>query len=223
MSTSTPTVTRPSTPRLHRISGICLTVGGVAFFAGGATHPGDSGQGNKVEQLHEMLVQPSWYPSHALLLLAMGLFAAGIFVLSRRDDLGRNMATATKVVAGIGAFATVGMAAHLFAALEADALAAGQPTTVSTMQTWNETIVDTVWALSIAFLAVAGGLTRTIGNRVTLGLGVVGGLAFALASATIAFSDRFDVLFPVGSLIGVWAVAVGLMALIGRRAQAVEP
>lgn len=210
---STPVTTRPSTSsRLNLVSGICLVLGGITFIAGGATHPGDSGEGDKVQQLHEMLVQPSWYPSHALLLLSMGLFTAGIFAISRRD-LGRSMAAATKVIAGIGVLATVGMAAHLFAALEADSLAAGQPTTISTLQTWNETIVDTLWALSIVVLAVAGGLTRTVGNRVTLALGLVGGLAYALASATIAFTDRFDPLFPVGSLIGVWAAAVGVVAM----------
>ncbi|MFG1863257.1 hypothetical protein [Microbispora bryophytorum] len=210
---STPVTTRPSTvSRLNRVSGICLVLGGITFIAGGATHPGDSGEGDKVQQLHEMLVQPSWYPSHALLLLSMGLFAAGIFAISRRD-VGRSMAAATKVVAGIGALATVGMAAHLFAALEADSLAAGQPTIISTMQTWNETTIDTLWGLSIAFLAVAGGLTRTVGNRITLALGLAGGLAYALASATIAFTDRFDPLFPVGSLIGIWAAAAGVMAV----------
>jgi hypothetical protein len=207
-------MTRPSTiSRLNRVSGICLVLGGITFIAGGGAHPGDSGEGNKVQQLHEMLVQPSWYPSHALLLLSMGLFAAGVFATSRRSGLSKSMATATRVVAGIGALAAVGMAAHLFAALEADTLAAGQPTTISTMQTWNETIIDTLWALSIALLAVAGGLTRTVGNRITLTLGLVGGLAFALASVTIAFTDRFDPLFPVGSLIDVWAAAVGVMAL----------
>ncbi|MEW9533375.1 hypothetical protein [Microbispora sp. NPDC049125] len=217
MSTSAPVVNRTSAiSRLNRVSGICLALGGIAFIAGGATHPGDSGEGNKVQQLHEMLVQPSWYPSHTLLLLSMGLFTVGIFAISRRGDLGGSMATAAKVVAIVNALATVGMAAHLFAALEADSLAAGQPTAISTMQTWNETITDTLWALSIVFLAVAGGLTRTVGNRITLALGLAGGVAFALASATIAFTDRFDPLFPAGSLIGVWAAAAGVMAY--RRA-----
>src|SRR5689334_23042063 len=190
MSTSTPVITRPSTrPRVSRVSGICLILGGIAFIAGGATHPGGSGVGNKTQQLHEMLVQPSWYPAHALLLAAMILFATGIFAMSRTSGLPRSMATATTVVAGVGALATAGMTAHLLAALEADSLAAGHPTTISQVQTWNETIVDTLWAVSIVFLAVAGGLSRTVGNRITLALGVVGGLAFALASATIAFTD----------------------------------
>jgi hypothetical protein len=38
---------------------------------------------------------------------------------------------------------------------------------------------------------------------------VARGLDFALAAATIGFTDRFDTLFPVGSLLGIWAVCVG--------------
>ncbi|MGH3735207.1 MAG: hypothetical protein ACRDT6_06240 [Micromonosporaceae bacterium] len=214
MSTSTLARTSPSRiSRLNRVSGVCLALGGIAFFAGGASHPGDSGEGNKVEQLHQMLVQPAWYPSHALLLLSMGLFAAGILTISRRGDLSDGMATVTKTVGGIAVLATLGMTVHLFAALGAESLAAGQPTLISTVQTWNETIINTLWALSIAFLAVTGGLTRTLGNRITIALGLVGGLAFALAAATIAFTDRFDALFALGSLIGIWGVAVGVMAV----------
>lgn len=114
---------------------------------------------------------------------------------------------------GVGVLATVGMAVHLFAALGAESLEAGRPTMISIVQTWNETIITTLWALSIAFLAVAGGLTKTVGNRVTIALGLVGGLAFALAAATIAFTDRFDPLFAAGSLIGIWGVVVGAMAM----------
>jgi hypothetical protein len=213
---STTVTARSTNTRLNLVSGGCLVLGGITFIAGGATHPSGNGEGNKTQQLHEMLVHPSWYPSHLLLLLSMGLFAAGIFALSRLDDLDERMARATRVVAAVGVLATAGMAVHLFAALGADSLADGRPTTVSTLQTWNETIVNTLWALSIVYLAVVGGLSRTVGNRVTLVLGVVGGLAYGLASATIAFTDTFDALFPVGSLLGLWAVAVGVRALVRR-------
>lgn len=214
MSTSTRVRPSPSgTTRLDRVGGVCLALGGITFFVGGATHPGDSGEGNKIEQLHEMLVQPIWYPSHALLLLSMGLFAAGILAISRRRGLSDRMATVAKTVGGIGVLAAVGMAVHLFAAVEAESLEAGQPTLLSTVHTWNETIITTLWALSIAFLAVAGGLTKTVGNRVTIALGLVGGLAFVLAAATIAFTDRFDSLFAAGSLIGIWGVVTGAMAI----------
>lgn len=217
MTTSTRIRTSPpGIARLNRVSGVCLTLGGIAFFAGGAMHPGDSGEGNKIEQLHEMLVQPIWYPAHALLLLSMGLFAAGILAISRRSDLSDGMVRVTKTVGGIGVLATVGMTVHLFGALEAESLEAGRPTLLSTVQTLNETIINTPWALSIAFLAVAGGLTRTVGNRITIALGLVGGLALALAAATVPFTDRFDPLFAFGSLIGIWGIAVGVMAVVTK-------
>ncbi|MFD7878213.1 hypothetical protein ACFV5G_29640 [Streptomyces sp. NPDC059766] len=197
--------------RPERVAGPLLVLGGVAFFAGGAIHPGDSGEGSKVSQLHEMLVDSMWYPSHALLLAAMACFAAAILALRRGGGLGSGTATVTGVVSVIAVVATIGMTLHLFAALGADGIAGGEKTFLYQVQTWNETIVDPLWGLAVAALAVAGGLTRTLGHPITLALGLVGGLAFALASATIAFTDRFDALFPLASLIGIWAVVVGLM------------
>ncbi len=218
MSTSTALRT-PSTRirRPDRIAGAGLIVGGVAFFAGGATHPGDSGTGTKVDQLHDMLIHAMWYPSHALLLIAMVAFAVAILRIRLRGGLDGAMAKVTRVVSVIAVVAAVGMTLHLFSALGADAIADGNKTFAYQLQAFNETIVDSSWGLGITALAVAGGLTRTLGNPVTLALGLVGGLAFALASATIAYTDRFDGLFPIASLIGIWGVVVGLMVLLRRN------
>lgn len=203
-------------PRAYQVAGAFLILGGVAFFIGGATHPGDSGAGSKVAQLHEMLVSPLWYPSHALLLTALACFAAGIVTFRVRGGLGAGVTTVLTVISVIAVAATFGMLLHLFAATNADAIAGGETNVRYHVQEVVETVADSLWGLSIAALAVAGGLTRTIGNRITLVLGLVGGLAFALASATIAFTDLFDPLFMLGSLIGVWGVAVGAMVLVRR-------
>ena len=216
---STSTAVRTSPTRIRRpdlIAGPCLIVGGVTFFAGGAMHPGDSGTGTKVNQLHDMLIHAMWYPSHALLLVAMVAFAVAILRIRLRGGLDGAMAKVTRVVSVIAVVAAVGMTLHLFSAVGAEGIADGNQTFAYQMQALNETIVDASWGLGIAALAVAGGLTRTLGNPVTLALGLVGGLAFALASATIAYTDRFDGLFPVASLIGIWGVIVGLMVLLRR-------
>ena len=215
MSTSTEVPTRSSRlgARGARLSGGLLMLGGVTFIAGGATHPGDSGQGSKVSQLHEMLIHPMWYPSHALLLVTMACFAVALVTLRRRAGFEGAMDKVTRVVAVIAVVAVVGMTLHMFSALGADAIADGSEPFVYELQTFNETVVDASWGLGMAALAVAGGLTRALGNLVTLALGLVGGLAFALASATIAYTDRFDAVFPVASLLGVWGVVVGLMLL----------
>ncbi|MEU4392742.1 hypothetical protein [Kribbella sp. NPDC023855] len=216
------TTTLASTPhrsrRVDRTAAVFLLLGGLAFFVGGALHPKDSSSGGtKLEQLHDMLVDPLWYPSHVVFLAAIALITAALLVIRRRGDLPDRMARLMTVVAAISVLATVAMLIHLFAATEADAIEHGHSTALIAFHTWNETIVNPLWGLAIATLAVAGGTTRTLGNRITLVLGLVGGLTFALATATIAFTDLFDLLFPVSSLIGVWAAAVGTIELLRRH------
>ncbi|MGH2599979.1 MAG: hypothetical protein ACRDJ9_11400 [Dehalococcoidia bacterium] len=201
---------------LVRLAGPSLVLGGVAFFAGGVTHPSDSGEGNKVQQLHEMLIDSSWYPSHAVLLAAMALFATGILACRQRPELTPGMQRLLKYVFVIACVATVSMAVHLFAALDAESLADGKQSLVSRVQTVNETVVDAAWGLALASLAVVGGLTRSVGNRITIPFGLVGGLAFALASGSIAYTDTFDSLFKIGSLLSIWAILVGVTAIRRR-------
>lgn len=194
---------------------VALALGGALFNAGGMTHPGDSGEGSKVEQLHEMLVQPTWYPSHTLLLLGMAGFAIGAFAL--RDRLPDRFRWVARTVAAIAVIAVVGMVVHLLEGLNAPHIADGHGNAFSQVMAINETVIDTAWALGFVALAVIGGLTRTIGNVVTAALGLVGGGAFALASATIAFTDRFDALFPLSGLLGLWAIVIGVMGLWRRE------
>lgn len=219
------TTTTQAARRVHRsrasrsLTGPALILGGLAFFVGGVTHPGDSGAGTKLQQLHEMLVNPAWYPSHALLLAAMALFAVAVTSLRRRSDLELAMTRVLRVVTVIAWIATASMAVHLFAAVGADSIAGGDPSLLSRVQSVNETLVDASWGLAMAALAVAGGMTRTLGNRITIVAGLIGGLAFALASATIAYTDTFDPLFKVGSLLSVWAVVVGVMVVARTPAR----
>jgi hypothetical protein len=195
-----------------RVPGLCFVLGGIAFFVGGLTHPTGSGHGNKVQQLHDMLGRPGWYPSHAFLLAAVALIAGGLFASRQRRDLTSGMERLLRIVFVIGCIATVSMAVHLLAPLGAASVAGGKPSLLSRVQALNE-LVDALWAVSLAAVAVAGGLTGAVGNRLTIPFGLVGGLAFALASATIPFTDTFDPLFKVGSLLSVWAIAVGVIAV----------
>lgn len=210
--------------RHARLGGACLALGGAAFFAGGVTHPQPTIQGTKVETLYDMFVQPMWYPSHALLLASFALFAAAVLLVRKRGDLGPRMARLVNLVGVLFVVGTLSMAVHLFDALGADSIRDGRPALVYEVAKWNETIFSTLWGAGIVTLAVAGGLTRILGNRIIMPVGVLGGAAWCLAAATVAFSDRFDSLFPIaGSLIPLWAVAVGVMwAARGRDPQAAE-
>lgn len=207
----------PTSLRSARLGGICLALGGIAFFAGGATHPQPTIQGTKVETLHDMFVQPTWYPSHTLLLASFALFATAILLFRKRGDLGPRMARLVNLGSVIAVVGTLSMAVHLFDAFGAESIADGQPALVYEVAKWNETIFSTLWGLGITAVAVAGGLTRTLGGRIVMAIGVAGGVAWCLAAATVAFIDTFDPLFPVaGSLIPAWAVAAGLTWAVNR-------
>lgn len=218
MTTFASRTTPATTPHLDRAGCLFLIVGGVAFFASGPLHPKGSDEGDKTEQLHSMLVDSAWYPAHLVGLLGIACVAAGLIALGRnpdlRDRLGRLLA-ASIVVAVIG---VLGAVIHLFAATQAADIEYGSTTPLIAAFMGVETVVNPAWGLTIAALAVAGGLTRTLGNRVVLAFGLLGGLAFAVATATIAYIDTFDPLFPVAGLAGLWLVAVGVIGMSRKTA-----
>jgi hypothetical protein len=211
-----------TTSRLDRVGCLFLILGGLAFFAGGPLHPKGSDEGDTTEQLHSMQVDHAWYPAHLVALLGFACVAAGLVVLGRdpvlRDRLGRLL----PVSIAVGLIAVLGAVVHLFAATQAAEIAVGSTTPLIAAFMGVETFVNPAWGLMIAALAVAGGLTRTLGNRVVLALGLLGGLAFAVATATIAFIDTFDPLFPVAGLAGVWLVATGLVGLTRRSPEGIS-
>jgi hypothetical protein len=90
-----------------------------------------------------------------------------LLLAKERGDFGTGMTKVLSVVSVIAVLATIGMVLHLFAATGAEAIADGETNFRFHLQQGIETILDTIWALSIAALAVAGGLTRSVGNRVT--------------------------------------------------------
>jgi len=218
MTLTSRTAPDTTTSRLDRVGCLSLIVGGLAFFAGGPLHPKGSDEGDKTEQLHSMLVDQAWYPAHLVALLGFAGVAAGLVVLSRdpvlRDRLGRLL----PVSVGVGLISVLGAVVHLFAATGAAEIEDGGTTPLVGAFMGVETIVNPAWGLMIAALAVVGGLTRTLGNRVVLVLGLLGGLAFAVATATIAFIDTFDPLFPVAGLAGLWLVAVGVIGIARKTA-----
>jgi hypothetical protein len=100
---------------------------------------------------------------------------------------------------------------------EADEIAAGQRTPITDVQIVSETITTPLFGLSIAALAVVGAATRTLGNWPAAVLGVVGGVAYALAAGTFLITDSLNFLFPVSSGIALWAALSGAGLLWHRQ------
>jgi hypothetical protein len=205
-----------TTTRLDRAGHLFLIVGGAAFFASGPLHPTGSDEGDKTEQLHSMLIDPAWYPAHLVGLLGFACVAAGLLALSGEPTIRERLGRLLPISAAVGIAAVLGGVIHLFAATQAAEIEDGGTTPLVAAFMGVETIVNPAWGLMIAALAVVGGLSRALGNRIVLPLGLVGGLAFAVATATIAFVDTFDPLFPVAGLAGVWLIATGLVGLTRR-------
>ncbi len=226
MSTMQHTEVRIRARRVTPLVAWGLLGGGSFFFVGGSMHPGEDppGLGLK-EHLHLLFQDPAWYPSHALLLVGMVLIAASLVTLVRWGTLAS--APRAQRVGSIAAVAAVlgglDMLLHLVVASEASNIAAGGGTPLTDAHVVAETLTVPAFGFSIAALGVIGALTRTIGNRLTAVLAVVGGVTYGLAGATFAFTDRLNFLFPGGGVIGLWAIATGIGLLVRSRATSLAP
>lgn len=206
------------TSRAGRAGHALLIAGGLAFLVGGPMHPQGSNEGDKIQQLHSMLVDPAWYPAHLVSVLGFVCVAAGLLALRRDPGMRERLGRLLTVSLWVALVAALGSVVHLLAATQAVEVGEGHVTPLVALFMGVETVVNPVWGVMVAALAVVGGRSRALGNRIVLALGLLGGLAFALATATIAFVDTFDPLFPVAGLAGLWLVAVGLVGLLRRRA-----
>jgi len=226
MSTLSRSVERTRATHVSPLVGSLLIAGGLIYFAGGSMHPKEDPVGVSLkERLRIMYEDPAWYPAHTVFLVGMVLLAAALVVLVRSGGL-RAVArahTAAVVAAVATSAAAAGSLLHLLSGSEADRIAAGESTPLTDVLLVAETIYAPAFGLGIAALAVVGALTRTIGNWPVALLGVIGGLAYALAGGTFVLTDALDPLFPVSSAIAGWAVIAGVTALLSRRGHARPP
>ena len=137
----------------------------------------------------------------------MVFIAAGIYAVRLRRPHPAGLERVLQVVFVIACIATVSMAVHLFAALGADSLADGEHSVVSRVQTVNETVVNASWA-GDGHPCRRRHASRSRTDRFICS-GSSADLRSRLVSATIAYTDRFDPLFKMGSLLSLWAILVG--------------
>lgn len=212
----------PATPadRADPLIGWMLLAGGAIFFIGGSMHPKEDPPGvSTKEHLRVMFEDRAWYPSHLIVLAGIALIAISLVLLVHgRTLIAAPSAQRTAVIAMVASvLGTFGMFLHLIAATEADKIVAHQSTPIIDVNGIVETFTVPFFGFSIAALAIVGAVTRTLGNRVTAVLGVLGGVGFGLAGATILFTDRLDFLFPAAAGIGLWSIAAGTGLLMGSR------
>lgn len=222
MTATAVTEARQLAARTNPLVGWVLLAGGVFWLVGGPMHPREDPPGvSAKEHLRIMFEDPNWYPAHTILLIGVALIAAALVALARGHSLSavRPMQVTVVIAAVMASLATPGMLIHLVAASEADAIAAHQGTSITDVMGIVETITVPAFGFSIAALAVMGAVTRTLGNPLTALAGVLGGVGFGLAGATILFTDKLDFLFPAATGIALWAIGAAIGLLLRRRAS----
>jgi hypothetical protein len=218
--TNSATASRDVARRITPLVSWGLVAGGAVFFVGGSMHPkADPPDVTLKEHMRVMFEDPIWYPSHLVLLVGMVLTAVALSALVRGRGLTgwprvQTAAVVAAISAGVGAAA---MVLHLLAAVDADRIAEHHDTPFTDVTLVVETITTPFFGLAMAALAALGAATRTLGNWVTAAIGIAGGVAYALAGATILFTDLFDPLFPAAAGIAVWTFAAGVGLLLRRR------
>jgi len=203
---------------LNAVTAAALLAAALAFNLGGALHPNDAGVGNKVDQLHDMLLRDAWWPSHLGLLVSFALFTVAFLRLGQDRQLPATVRRVIRAMAWISALTTAAMVPHLLAPLGAHSIADGESNALSVFMTVNETLANAPWALGLAVLALASGRPGVLGNQATAVIGMIGGISFATAAVTIPFTDALDALFAVGGMgITLWTFAVVAVGLHRRR------
>lgn len=190
-----------------------LLAAGVLMIAGAATHPRDP-------SMQQMLMNPIWVPSHALMLAGYVSLLASLYLLHRSGGgpVGRWMVIA---LAGT-ALQTLEAFFHLIAVVDAERMQAGHATPVFTAHMLLGGLGYPVFALVAIALVIAGARTRTLGAWWIAPLGILGALLPGLAGVLVIWmgATGVGVLFAGIAIFGLWEI---LAAVLPVRVAAGSP
>jgi hypothetical protein len=187
---------------------IAFFTAGVLVIAGAWQHPRDP-------TMAEMLANPNWFMSHALMTVGFGAMLAGLLWFGR--DRGSGMAGVTRLTIGATALQLFEMALHTAAMVDHDRLIADDSTPVlSTHLVMAVLFYPVFGAAAIAFI-VAGIRTRTLGSPWIGWLGIIGAAAHGLsAPLVVGLNVNAVILFPMLMLFALWLVLAAIWPLAPR-------
>ena len=190
-----------------------------AFVVGGLLHPDEDPSLPEAAGFAAWIGDPLWVPSHTLILVGGIVLVPGLLgLLGARPGLSAGARRAGRVAVIAAVLWAVESLPHLAAATESAAAAAGQPTPILMSHQLLALLAYPLVGLSVAALAVLGG--RQLAHPGFAALAVIGGLAWGVAPWAVGplGIERLGLLFPVGMLMALWFVAVGVGELSRRRA-----
>lgn len=181
-------------------------MGGLLIIPSGITHPNADHSGGVLEQAQEMVNDPNWILSSLLL---AGAYLGITVGLARLVPEGRIPAAA----AAVSVAATMGASLYLFGPSAEDGIVDGN--WFSVLMWITHLVTNPLWGLMVVAIGWAGGLGRTVGNRITAVAAVVGGVCWTGGMLTAPYFESLDepLFIIAGFALTAWAVGVGAMGL----------
>jgi hypothetical protein len=174
------------------------------IVVGGPQHPKGT--------MGEMLANPKWIPSHALLLAGFVAFLIGLLLYQRGVGLPDRTRRWVRLAVVATILQSVEMALHTAAAVDHANLMAGRTTPVLTTHLWMAVIVYPIFGLTLAGFILATARDRALGST-WIGVRILGVCSGASRAARGASGPGADILFFP-------CFAVWRSAGLGRSAQA---
>lgn len=192
---------------------LAFLAAGILIGYGGAQHPRDP-------TMAEMLANPTWFMSHAMLSAGFAALLAGLWIFSRSASGGLRRAT---TIAMIGtALQLVEMIVHTASMVDHGNLVAGRPTPVLTTHLAMTIAIYPIFAAAAIAFIVSGMRHRAVGSAWIAWLGIAGAAAHGLAAllAVALEIPGTSILFPMLMLFALW---LALAALWPSARPAVHP
>jgi len=186
---------------------------GVVSFVGGGLHPESQDGLSFRDSLVAMMEGSTWVPGHALLAVGSALFLAGLLIV-RRTGAWSASGHALRFAIGATVFNTLELVFHTVAVVDKDALAGGDWPPIATLHLGLAVVAYPLFGAAIVWLAWRLLKSWNLFLRVFSVLGIVGGIANALAAplTILLRNPEYAFLFPIGGIgISLWLTVVGLV------------
>ena len=183
---------------------LLFILGGLIYVGGGSQHP----RGGMVD----MLADPAWFPSHAVIFVGLVLLTAGWVILRRTAACSRTLDRLLLLAIAASALEVVEMALHTMAYVDLEALRAGESTPIHTTHTWFAIAVYPLFGLILIAVIWLGQREGVLGSAWISWVGILGGIFHGAAVLIVGAAGMLQaqVLFPAAAIcLSLWFVLAG--------------
>lgn len=196
------------------VAGLLAIASGVATLLNGVLHPSPTDAASMRDAVLEMTASANWDAAHWAALIGFPLVAVTLALLLDTPRLvphGTLRALVRVSMAG-ALFMAVEAAVHLVSVSERQQLVAGEPTPLLELSRHMQTLGWPWFGLGMAGLALAGMQGQALSGRWAGIMGAIGGVALAAGGFLTEGMEiiQAGVLFPIGILLSLWLVWVGI-------------